>query len=162
MAKSIAGGFPMGAFWVRDRHADLLGPGSHATTFGGTPLGCAVALKVLDVIERDRLAESVRINGEFFRKELHRLVEGYPHILQGVRGLGYMLGVELHDKDAIPAFSNSDKASSLQFVNRLHEAGVLSVPSGTQVVRFLPPLNLSRPQIEEGIEIFQRVLESIG
>lgn len=162
MAKSIAGGFPMGAFWVRDRYADLLGPGSHATTFGGTPLGCAVALKVLDVIERDRLADNVRNNGEFFRKELQKLVEAYPHILQCVRGVGFMVGVELHDKDAIPAFANSEKASSLQFVNRLHEAGVLSVPSGTQVVRFLPPLNLARPQIEEGIEIFQRVLKAIG
>ena len=55
MAKSLGGGFPIGAFWVRAPYADLLGPGTHATTFGGTPLACAVALKILEVIERDGL-----------------------------------------------------------------------------------------------------------
>ncbi len=53
MAKSLGGGFPIGAFWVRAPYADLLGPGTHATTFGGTPLACAVALKILEVIERE-------------------------------------------------------------------------------------------------------------
>src|SRR5205085_7572353 len=57
MAKSLGGGFPIGAFWVREQYADLLSAGSHATTFGGNPLGCAVALKVLEIIERDQLAD---------------------------------------------------------------------------------------------------------
>src|ERR1051325_8051129 len=60
MAKALGGGFPMGAFWVREKYADVLSAGSHATTFGGTPLGCAVALKVLEVIERDQLADNAR------------------------------------------------------------------------------------------------------
>jgi len=58
MAKSLGGGFPVGAFWLREKHADVLSPGTHATTFGGTPLACAVALKILDVIERENLAEN--------------------------------------------------------------------------------------------------------
>ena len=61
-AKSIAGGFPLGAFWARSPHCDLLSPGTHATTYGGSPLGCAVGLKVLEVIRRDRLAEHARAN----------------------------------------------------------------------------------------------------
>ena len=65
MAKSLGGGFPIGAFWVRDCYADLLGPGTHATTFGGTPLGCAVALKIFEVIEREGLAENARHLGQF-------------------------------------------------------------------------------------------------
>src|SRR5512136_2395301 len=88
MAKSLGGGFPIGAFWVRDRYADLLGAGSHGTTFGGTPLGCAVASKILDVIERDRLAEHVRNTGEFLKHGLRRLVEAHPTVLKAVRGLG--------------------------------------------------------------------------
>ena len=64
MAKSLGGGFPIGAFWVRAPYADLLGPGTHASTFGGTPLACAVALKVLEVIERERLDEHARKLGE--------------------------------------------------------------------------------------------------
>src|SRR6266581_3981146 len=64
MAKSLGGGFPIGAFWVRAPYADLLGPGTHATTFGGTPLACAVALKVLEVIQREKLADNARHTGE--------------------------------------------------------------------------------------------------
>ena len=162
MAKSLGGGFPMGAFWVRDRHADLLGAGTHATTYGGTPLGCAVALKVLEVIERDHLADNARQTGDFLKRELQRLVNTYPQVLRRVRGLGFMIGLELLEKDKIPAFSGTDKAPSLQFVNRLHDAGVMTIPSGTQVVRLLPPLNLARPQAEEGVAVIERVVKTIA
>ncbi len=166
MAKSLGGGFPIGAFWIRQevhgvRLCDLLGPGSHGTTYGGTPLGCAVALRILDVIERDQLAKNVLTTGEFFRTELERLVKAYPESCVGVRGMGFMLGLELQDKGSIPLFAKSDKASSLQMVMRLHEAGLLTIPSGAQIVRFLPALNLSGAQVSEGCEIVERVLKSI-
>jgi acetylornithine/N-succinyldiaminopimelate aminotransferase len=162
MAKSLGGGFPIGAFWVRDKFADLLGAGTHGTTFGGTPLGCAVALKVLEVIERDRLAENARATGEFLKASLQGLVEAHPRVLQGVRGLGFMLGVELAPKETITAFAASDKTASIQFVNLLHEAGALAIPSGAQVVRLLPPLNLTRTQAEEGVAIFERVVKTLA
>ena len=161
MAKSLGGGFPIGAFWVRDRHANLLGPGTHATTFGGTPLGCAVALKIFEVIEREHLADNARNLGAWFKGELQRLVDTYPQVLTAARGLGFMLGVELAEKEKIPAFAASDKPSSLQLVNRLHDAGLLTIPSGAQVVRFLPALNLARPQAEEGIAILERVVKQL-
>ena len=161
MAKSLGGGFPIGAFWVRDRHASLLGPGTHATTFGGTPLGCAVALKIFEVIEREHLADNARNLGAWFKGELQRLVDTYPQVLTAARGLGFMLGVELAEKEKIPAFAASDKPSSLQLVNRLHDAGLLTIPSGAQVVRFLPALNLARPQAEEGIAILERVVQQL-
>src|SRR5437667_9242376 len=103
MAKSLGGGFPIGAFWVRAPYADLLGPGSHATTFGGTPLACAVALKVLEVIQRDKLADNARAQGEFLTQGLLRLTEKYPRVLRSTRGLGLMLGFELAPH--IPAFA---------------------------------------------------------
>jgi acetylornithine/N-succinyldiaminopimelate aminotransferase len=155
MAKSLGGGFPMGAFWVRDRHADLLGAGTHGTTFGGTPLGCAVALKILEVIERDGLADNARETGEFLRAGLQDLVKRFPGVLKSVRGLGFMIGLELVEKEKIPAFSPDDKTASIQFVNRLHEAGVLTIPSGAQVIRLLPALNLTRGQAEEGLKIIE-------
>ena len=86
MAKALGGGFPMGAFWVRDRHADLLGPGTHASTFGGTPLGCAVALKILEIIERDKLADNARIQGEFLLVGLLRLAGKFSNHLKCARG----------------------------------------------------------------------------
>jgi predicted acetylornithine/succinylornithine family transaminase len=161
MAKSLGGGFPMGAFWVRDSYADLLGAGTHGTTFGGTPLACAVALRIFEVIEREGLADNARNTGEFLRASLQRLVEAYPTVVKSVRGLGFILGLELVEKEKIPAFSASDKSAAVQFVNRLHQAGVLVVPSGTQVVRLLPALNLTRAEAEEGLLLIQRVVESL-
>jgi acetylornithine aminotransferase/acetylornithine/N-succinyldiaminopimelate aminotransferase len=160
MAKSLGGGFPIGAFWVRGPHADLLGPGSHATTFGGTPLACAVALRVLEVIQRENLADNARAVGEFCRTKLLALSHKHPNVIKAVRGLGLMIGFELAPN--IPALANDGKAASLQFVNRLHEAGLLTIPSGTQVIRLLPPLNLTRSQAEEGIGIIERVTEALA
>src|SRR6202042_3675120 len=108
MAKSLGGGFPIGAFWVRAPYADLLGPGTHASTFGGTPLACAVALKVLEVIEGEKLPDQARKLGEWFKAEIERLARTYPTVVKSARGLGFMLGIELAEK--IPAFAASDKS----------------------------------------------------
>jgi acetylornithine aminotransferase/acetylornithine/N-succinyldiaminopimelate aminotransferase len=165
MAKSLGGGFPIGAFWVREEHhgvklCDLLGPGTHATTYGGTPLGCAVANKVFEVIERDRLADNARETGAWMKAELEQLAAQFPQVIKSVRGLGFMLGIELAEN--IPAFANTGKVASLNFVNRLHDAGVLTVPSGTQVVRFLPALNLRRDEVAEGLALITGVVKAIA
>jgi acetylornithine/N-succinyldiaminopimelate aminotransferase len=162
MAKSLGGGLPIGAFWVRERHAGLLGPGTHGTTFGGTPLACAVANKIFEIIERDRLAENARHTGEFLKGELQKIADEFPKVITAVRGLGLMLGFELAEKEAIPAFLASEKSAAIQLVNRFHDAGLLTIPSGTQKLRLLPPLNLSRAQAEEGAAIIRRVVEEIA
>ena len=162
MAKSLGGGFPIGAFWVRSPFADLLGPGTHASTFGGTPLACAVALRILEVIEREHLDEHARKLGETLKRELERLATTYPHVVSRARGLGFMLGLELVEKEKIPAFAASDKTAAIQFVNRLHEAGVLTVPAGTQIVRLLPPLNLKPQEAAEGIGKIEEVIKSLA
>jgi acetylornithine/N-succinyldiaminopimelate aminotransferase len=162
MAKSLAGGFPMGAFWVREPYADLLGAGTHGTTFGGTPLACAVALKVLEVIERDRLADNARQLGEWIKGELRRLIQTYPQTLVAVRGLGFMIGLQFAEKEKIPALAANEKSVALQVTNRLHEAGLLTIPSGNQVIRLLPALNLAKPQAEEGLAIIEKVVQALG
>jgi acetylornithine aminotransferase/acetylornithine/N-succinyldiaminopimelate aminotransferase len=162
MAKSLGGGFPIGAFWAREKYADLLGAGTHGTTFGGTPLGCAVANKIFEVIERDRLADNARHTGEFLKNELQKLADEYPHMIAGVRGFGFIIGLELAEKEKIPPFAKSEKSAALQFVNRLHDAGVLTVGAGAQVVRLLPALNLTRAQAEEGIAIMRGVFEKLA
>ena len=160
MAKSLGGGFPMGAFWVREAYADLLGPGSHGTTYGGSPPACAVALKILEVIERDHLALNARETGGRLKAQLCRIAEKYPAVITQVRGLGLMLGIELAAK--IPAFAASEKSPALQFINLLHEAGALAVPSGTQIVRLLPALNLRAEEAAEGAGIIESAVARIS
>ena len=159
-AKSLGGGFPMGAFWVRSPFADLLGTGTHGTTYGGTPLACAVALKVLEVIEREKLADNARTTGEFLKSEITRLAQTYPTVVKGARGMGFILGIELAEN--IPAFAAGDKTPAMQFVNRLHDAGVLTIPSGNQITRLLPALNLTRADATEGITIIESVVKKLG
>jgi acetylornithine aminotransferase/acetylornithine/N-succinyldiaminopimelate aminotransferase len=160
MAKSIAGGIPMGAFWARKPYGDLLGPGSHATTFGGTPLACAVALKVLEVVERDHLADHVRELGNHIKSELERISNKYPTVIKSVRGLGLMVGFQL--ADGIRGFAGQEKPPGIQFVNRLHEAGILTIPSGTHVVRILPPLNLTAAEAAEGLKVIESIASELA
>lgn len=162
MAKSLGGGFPIGAFWMRAPYADLLGPGSHGTTYGGTPLGCAVALKIFQIIERDGLAAHVRTTGDWLKAQLAALAEEFPTVVRSARGLGFMLGLELAPKEEIKAFAAQETPASLQLVHRLHAAGVLTIPSGTQIVRLLPALNLSQAQAEEGVALLRRTIASFA
>lgn len=165
MAKSLGGGFPIGAFWIRSevhgvKLADLLGPGTHGTTYGGTPLGCAVALKVMEVIENEGLADNARNLGTYLKDGLQKLADTYPHVVKTVRGLGFMIGFELGTD--IPAFKASDKAASLQLVNRLHSMGLMTIPSGTQVVRLLPPLNLTKSDAAEGLGLIEKAIKAVA
>src|SRR5205823_60057 len=94
MAKSLGGGFPIGAFWVREKLANVLSAGTHASTVGGTPLACAVALTILDVVERNDLAANARRIGELLIDRLRRMQGKYPPVVREVRGLGLMIGIE--------------------------------------------------------------------
>jgi acetylornithine aminotransferase/acetylornithine/N-succinyldiaminopimelate aminotransferase len=161
MAKSLGGGFPMGAFWVRAPFADLLGAGTHGTTYGGSPLACAVALKILEVIEKEKLEANAREVGEFLKSSLLELAGKYPNVVQSVRGVGLMLGFELAPN--IPNLpGDPNKTQSLRLANLLHAAGVLTIPAGGQILRLLPALNLSRREAEEGLSIIESVIAKLA
>ena len=147
-AKGLAGGFPIGAIWARGPHADLLGPGTHATTFGGTPLACTVALAVLDAIEREHLIENAREVGDYFVGRLRNLAKGSA-VIKEVRGLGLMIGVE---------FTLETK----QLVPKLAEHGLLGIAAGSNVVRFLPPLNITREDVDEAMGKLGQALNELG
>jgi acetylornithine aminotransferase/acetylornithine/N-succinyldiaminopimelate aminotransferase len=168
-AKGIAGGFPLGAIWVSDRPVtlktgevkalcDLLGPGSHGTTFGGTPLVCAGANEVLAVIEEEGLLDNAKTLGTHAKNVIAGIESP---LISEVRGVGLMIGFTLvkdfQDRVTIPAA----KTPSIAVVEALHDAGLLTVPSGTHAVRWLPPLNVSRSEIDEAGAILARVLSSM-
>jgi acetylornithine aminotransferase/acetylornithine/N-succinyldiaminopimelate aminotransferase len=165
-AKGIAGGFPLGAVWISDRAVsrldgsrvplcDLLGAGSHGTTFGGTPLVCAGANEVLAVIEEEGCLENAQRLGAYAKGALTSL--GSPWI-EEVRGVGLMLGIQLTDRYATEAGIPQDTVPSIATVERLHTAGLLTVPSGTHCIRLLPPLNVTREVIDEAVTILAGLL----
>jgi len=147
-AKGLGGGFPIAAIWARGPYADVLGPGTHGTTFGGTPLACSVALAVLDTLERDGLLRNARDVGKYFIGKLRALAAQCPTIRE-VRGIGLMIGVEV-TLEARPA------------VLKLAEYGLISVAAGKNVVRFLPPLNITRADVDEAVEKMGRAFRDSG
>jgi len=151
MAKSLGGGFPMGAFWVREKFANVLSAGTHASTFGGTPLACAVALKIFDVIERDNLAGNARDTGDFLLRELQKVQQRFPKVVKIVRGLGLMIGIEFQ-----PQFK------AVEIVKELHQRNLLTVPAGNSVARLLPALNLSRGEAEEGLRVIEKLVVDLA
>lgn len=145
MAKGLGGGFPIGAVWVGETSAELFQPGMHGTTFGGTPLACAAALAVLDVLEREQLLDKVRDNSVPWIADLRALASEYPDKLSGVRGLGYLIGLQF----------TSDVAPRLA---ALREAGLLAVAAGGNVIRLLPPLTATPDELKQSVEILRQVL----
>ncbi|MBI5690107.1 MAG: acetylornithine/succinylornithine family transaminase [Verrucomicrobia bacterium] len=147
MAKGLGGGFPIGSMWVRDRHAELFHPGNHGTTFGGTPLACAAALAVLDVIEREKLLDQVRSLSGPWLAGLRQLAADFPAHLAAVRGFGYLVGLQL-TSDPTP------------YLSALRERGLLAPSAGNNVIRLLPPLNVSAAELAESVQILREVLGS--
>ena len=147
MAKGLGGGFPIGAVWIRENAADHFQPGSHGTTFGGTPLACAAALAVLHVIEEEKLLANVATHSGPWLQALEKLAADFPKHVKGVRGRGYMVGVQM-------------AAEPAPYQAALREAGLLTVLSGHQVIRLLPPLIAARPQLERSVEIIRGVLKA--
>lgn len=145
MAKGLGGGFPIGAIWIGEGTCDLFQPGTHGTTFGGTPLACAAALATLDVIERERLCEHVSRASGPWHDALRALAAEFPAQLTGLRGLGFMVGLQF-TSDVVP------------YVAALREAGLLAPLAGGNVIRFLPPLNTSEDDLDESVRILRSVL----
>ena len=148
-AKGIANGFPLGAFWASSSRGlcDLLGPGTHGTTYGGNPVCCAAATKVLEIIQRDRLCENAVVQGAKLRDGLLGLKS--PRIRE-VRGIGLMVGFELAEE--------TDANVAISFAKKLMTFGLLAIPAGERVIRLLPPLNVTSAEIDEALEKIGRSL----
>ncbi len=148
MAKALGGGFPIGAATVTPELSDVLQPGNHASTFGGTPLACAAALAVINVIESEGLLGNTAAMGGYFMDGLKQLVEKYPALASGVRGRGLMIGLVLHGT-ARPV------AAALQ------DNGLLCIPTGEHVLRFVPPLMVQPEQIDQALDILDRTFQAL-
>ena len=142
MAKGLGGGMPIGAVMAADTCCNVLTPGTHATTFGGTPIVCSAANVVLDTVGDGQFLMKVREKGEYLRNGILSL--GSPNI-KGVRGMGLMLGIIV------------EEGKHSVFANKLIENGVLAITAGKNAVRLLPPLTISKEEMDEALAIMAKV-----
>jgi len=145
MAKGLGGGMPIGAMWAREGVAELFHAGQHGTTFGGTPIACAAGLAVLDVFEKENLIEKVSRQSAPWMAALKKLAAEYPQKIADVRGIGYLVGVQMAN-DIAPVIA------------KLREAGLLVASSGNNTIRVLPPLVASEQELAKSVEILRGVV----
>ena len=138
VAKGIGGGFPLGAVLATERAASAMTAGTHGSTYGGNPLACAVGCAVLDLMTEPGFLDGVSRTAGRFRQGLEGLVAGYPDIFEALRGSGLMLGLKC-------------RVPNTAVVNAGYAERVLTVPGGDNVVRLLPPLNLTEAEVDEGL-----------
>lgn len=150
-AKGLGGGIPIGALLCKER-CNVFQPGDHASTFGGNPFACAVALAVCHTLEQEHLLDNVQQRGEQLRAGLRAIAEKYPHLIADVRGWGLINGLEL----------NADVEMTAPDVVRICiENGVLLVPAGPKVVRFVPPLMVSAAEVDRALQSVEQALASV-
>ncbi|MGP1375097.1 MAG: acetylornithine transaminase [Almyronema sp.] len=150
-AKGLGGGIPIGAMLCK-AHCDVLQPGEHASTFGGNPFACGVALAVCQTLEQQNLLANVQQRGEQLRTGLQNLAQTYPNLIETVRGWGLINGLVLKPEAAI---------QSVDIVKAAIAVGLLLVPAGPQVVRFVPPLIVSAEEVDQALQALQQAIEQL-
>ncbi|MCF7854855.1 MAG: aspartate aminotransferase family protein [Candidatus Pacebacteria bacterium] len=146
MAKALANGFPIGAFEVKSEYADILPPGTHASTFGGNPLACAAGVAVFDTFEKEDILDNCNRMAAYLWDELSNLAQRHDTVLD-IRGMGLMIGIEL--------------ASPVKpLVQRARENGLLVLSAGENVLRLLPPLVIEANDVDRAVSIIDKCLDA--
>jgi len=147
IAKGIGGGFPIGAVLINKKVASGMKPGTHGSTFGGNPLAMSVGNAVIDIIFKKGFLNNIRKNGKYFQQELKKIKDKYPKIIKEVRGQGLLIGLALY-KD------------QTNFIKKLMDNKLLTVKASENVVRLLPPLNVTKKEINLALKILNNVCEN--
>lgn len=142
LAKALGGGFPIGAMLCSEKVAAGFSPGDHASTFGGNPVVCAAALVVLQEITRDGFLQNAGARGIYFRERLEVLQDSYINRVVEIRGKGLIIGMEL-------------KKDARKIQQSCREKGLLLNCIGEKTLRFLPPLNVSKEEIDRAVDVLQ-------
>ena len=144
IAKGIGGGFPLGAVLMNKRVASGMTAGTHGSTFGGNPLAMSVGNAVLDQIFKKGFLANVKKVSKYFHSELNKLKKEFPKIIKEVRGVGLLIGLQLHNDQT-------------EFIQKLMDNKLLTIRAGENVIRILPPLNVKKQEIDMAIKIIQNV-----
>ena len=149
VAKGIGGGFPLGAVLATENAASGMVVGTHGSTYGGNPLGCAVGKAVLDIVADPDFLDGVRQRSGFLRQKLEALVATHPDIFEGVRGQGLMIGLRC-------------RVAPADLVKAGYDAGVIGIPAADNVMRLLPALNITETEISEAINRLDTAAKALG
>jgi len=144
IAKGIGGGFPLGAVLMTKKVASGMVPGTHGTTNGGNPLAMSVGNAVLDQIFKKGFLKSVQKTSKYFHNELNKIKHNYPKLIKEVRGISFLIGLQL--------FNDPTK-----FIKKLQDNKLLTIRSGENTIRILPPLNVKKSEIDIAIKIIRKV-----
>jgi len=147
LAKGLANGLPVGALLGKSSLAPAFGPGSHGSTFGGNKLAMAAALETLHIMKEAGFLEEVRSKSAILMEQLQLAFQDYPKV-SAVRGLGMMIGIET-------------SASLSKIVEAARQKGLIILTAGENVIRLLPPLTISREEIQQGIAILKEVFSEV-
>jgi acetylornithine/N-succinyldiaminopimelate aminotransferase len=148
LAKGLAGGVPIGAFIASDKVASAFGPGDHGSTFGGNPLACAAANAVLNTIQEEKLLNNAKVMGEYLVAQLNTLKEKYPTLISEVRGKGLIAGAKL-------------TCPGRDIVNSCMNQGAIINCTAGDVLRFVPPLNITKGHVDEMTAILDKTLAAV-
>jgi len=150
-AKGLAGGIPIGAMMCK-KFCDVFQPGDHASTFGGNPFACAAALTVGQTLEQENILHNVQQRGEQLRTRLRAIAFKYPHLIEEVRGWGLINGMEL---------KADIEMTSVDVVKEAMAQGLLLVPAGPKVIRFVPPLIVSAEEIDQAAQAVENAIAAV-
>ena len=148
IAKGIGGGFPIGAVLMTKKVASCMVPGTHGSTFGGNPLAMSIGNAVLDQIFKKGFLKNVKKISVYFHKELNKIKNDYPKLIEEVRGIGLLIGLKL--------FNNQ-----IKFIKKLENNKLLTIKAAENVVRILPPLNVSKSEVDLAIQIIRKVCKEL-
>jgi acetylornithine/N-succinyldiaminopimelate aminotransferase len=149
VAKGIGGGFPLGAVLATENAASGMTAGTHGSTYGGNPLGCAVGNAVVNIIGTDAFLDDVNRKAGLMRQKLEGLVASHPDVFESVRGSGLMLGLKC-------------KATNSDVVAAGYRHEVITVPAADNVIRLLPPLNITDEDIAEAVSRLDQAASSLA
>lgn len=150
-AKGLGGGIPIGAMMSKS-FCDVFQPGEHASTFGGNPFACGVALSVCQTLEQENILQNVQDRGEQLRDGLRAIATKYPHIITEVRGWGLINGMELQA---------SIQLTAPDIVKAAMDEGLLLVPAGPKVLRFVPPLIVTEKEVETAMLALDKAIATV-
>ncbi|WP_282158231.1 aspartate aminotransferase family protein [Shimia thalassica] len=149
VAKGIGGGFPLGAVLATEDAASGMVAGTHGSTYGGNPLGCAVGNAVMDTVSTPEFLAEVNRKAGLFRQKLEGLVAAHPHVFEEVRGSGLMLGLKCF-------------APNIDVVNASYDQEIATVPAADNVVRLLPPLTITDEEISEAVSRLDKAAATVS